>query len=138
MAFRSLVTSDALTLTGSLATVLESAADMELELASFEEAHVQFSFNPQTTPTELCEVHIQTAPEDIASSPVWDTDNEPFLRVVIDNAVDPTLRSIIVRGPRAIRFRAQVIDTDGTPGGDDTTSALTVKIRRNNVDAAQS
>lgn len=138
MAFRTLVTSDALTLTGSLAVVQESAADMELELSSFEEAHVQFSFNPQTTPTEYCEVHVQTAPEDVAGSPVWDTDNTPFQRVVLVNDVDPTLKSIILRGPRSVRFKAQVIDTDGTAGGDDTTSALTIKVRRNNVDAAQS
>lgn len=47
MAWRTLVTSDALTLTGSLQTVQQSAADMELELASFEEAHIQFDYNQQ-------------------------------------------------------------------------------------------
>lgn len=137
MTWRSLVTSDTLALTGSLATVLESAAAMELELSSFEEAHVQFEFNPQTTPTEVCEIQIQGATEDVAGTPNWDTDNEPFMRILVGNSVDPSLRSIVLRGLRSFRFRAQLLDTDGTAGGTDT-GDLVIRIRRNNVDAAQS
>jgi len=137
MTWRTLVTSDTLALTGALQTVQESAADMELELASFEEAHVQFEFNPQTTPTEVCEIIVQGATEDISGTPNWDTDNEPFMRILVGNTVDPSLRSVVLRGLRAIRFRAQLLDSDGTAGGDDT-GDLIIRIRRNNVDAAQS
>ncbi len=135
MAWASLITSTTLALTGSLQTVQLSAADMELELLSFEEAHIQFDFNPQGTPTEYCEVLIQTAPQDIAGSPTFDTDNVSFQRIVIENSVDPGLKSIVLRGIRTFRFRAQLIDTDGTAGGTDT-GDLTVRIRRNAVDAA--
>lgn len=137
MTWRTQLVSDTLALTGTLATVQDGAVDMELELASFEEAHIQFDFNPQATPTEYCEVLVETATEDIAGTPLWDTDNAPFQRVVLTNDVDPTRKSIVLRGVRAFRFRAALINTDGTAGGTDT-GDLIVRVRRNNVDAAQS
>ena len=69
MAWRAQINSTQLALTGSFQTVQESAADMELELDPFEEAHIQLEFNPQASPTELCEVIILTAPEDVGGVP---------------------------------------------------------------------
>lgn len=81
---------------------------------------------------------IQGATEDVSGSPNWDTDSEPFQRIIIGIGEDPARRSVVLRGLRAFRFRAQLLDTDGSAGGTDTTSTLTIRIRRNNVDAAQS
>lgn len=131
MAWQGLVTSTALTLSGSLQTVQLAAADMEHELKSLEEAHIQFLVDFQTTPTEDVEIRIMTAPEDLASA-VFDT--EPYQTIVIRQGNDPARQSVVLRGVRAFRFDAQVIDPDGTAGGDDTSSTLVVKHRRNNVD----
>ena len=127
--------STTLALTGTFQIVQRSAADWELDLDPFEEAHIQFEFNPQTTPTELCQIDIQSSPDDIGGSPVFD--DVAFAPIILPNSPDPVNRSIVLRGPRSFRFSAALIDTDGTVGGDDT-GDLVVRVARNNVNAAQS
>lgn len=127
MAWGSVTTSSALTLTGSLQTVQESGADMEIELNPGETAHVQFDFNPQGTPTEVCEWQIQATPDGT------NYDTLPFDAGAIDKDTDPNLQSVIVRDVWGFRVQARLLDTDGTAGGDDTTSTLTVRVIKNGV-----
>lgn len=116
------VSSTALTLTGSYATVQHAAADLEIEVEPNEVLHALFDFDPQAAATEDGQVEIQASPD--ASN--WDTDDNGIMAFTMSKDDDPSKRSVSLFGHRYYRFRAKVVDTDGTAGGDDTTSTLTV------------
>lgn len=130
MAWGSVASSDSLTLTGSLVTVKKDSSDWSVSLNPRELAHIQCQFNPQTTPTEDCKVVVQTSPD---GGTTWDT--EPFFELVIDNGTDPNNVSFTLLGVKTFRFQATVLDTDGTAGGDDTSSALVIDVILDGVDA---
>lgn len=128
MAWGSVTTSDALTLSGSYQDVQESAADMEISLNPGETAHIQFEFNPQGSPTEWCEWTILTSPD---GGTTYDT--IPFDAGVIDDDTDPNIQTALIRDVHTFKIQAKLIDTDGTAGGDDTSSTLTVRVRKNGI-----
>ena len=129
MAWATLTTSDALTLSSSYQTVQESAADMEVSLNPGETAHLQLKFDPQATPTEWCEWAI------LASADGGTTyDTIPFDAGVIDDDTDPNIVTTLLRDVHTFKIQAKLIDTDGTAGGDDTASTLTVLVRKNGID----
>jgi len=129
MAWSSVTTSDALTLTGSFQTVQASAADMEISLTPGEAAHVQLDFNPQGSPTEWVEWQVLASPD---GGTTYDVVAFDAGVLVYDD--DPNILSTIIRDIFQFKVQAKLIDTDGTAGGDDTTSTLTVRVRTNGID----
>lgn len=127
MAWGAVTTSDALTLSGSYQIVQESAANMVINPSPGETMHVQLDFNPQTTPTEWCEFILETSPDETN----WDV--VAFDAGVLNDDTDPNLMSFLIRDVFAFRIKAKLIDTDGTAGGDDTGSTLTVRVRGNGI-----
>lgn len=116
------LTSDALALTGTFQTVQRGGADMEVEMRPGGVAHVLISYDPESTPGEFLEWHILTSPDGTN----WDT--VPWDAGTLGNTPDPGNISSYVYGPRFFKVEAALIDTDGTPGGDDVGSTLTVYI----------
>ena len=128
MAWGSVTTSSALTLSGSFQTVQLSGSDMEIALEPGESAQVQLDFNPQGTPTEWLEWRILASPD---GGTTYDT--LAFDAGVVDDDTDPNIISTIIRDIHTFKVQGKLIDTDGTAGGDDTTSALTVRVRKNGI-----
>lgn len=124
--------SAALTLSGAWQTVQASGGgDLEVGLDPQETLHVQAELDPQATPTENCHLAVQAS----ADGTSWDTPEHALHAEVLVNDEDPARRSFIVRGPWRVRFQAMLIETDGTPGGDDTGSTLTLRYRKDGVAA---
>jgi len=122
MAWASVETSDALTLSGSYQTVQKSTADWVQNLNPGESCVVTLKFDPQTTPTENVLVGFYSSPDD---GTTYDSDDSPFMAVLLENGSDPNTRSLTVRGMEQFRLRAKLLNTDGTAGGTDTGSTLT-------------
>lgn len=132
MAWASLESATQLALTGSYATVQKSAADWEVTLNPGEIAQIIFDFNPESTPSENCDIVIQRT----ADGTKYESDGEG-LRHIIEysnaEADDPAIRSIEIVGCYGFRIRARLRDTDDTAGGDDSGSTLDVDIRKDGV-----
>ena len=119
-------TSDALTLSGSYQVVQAAAADMVIDLTPNETLSVTIKFDPQALPTEHCVVLVE---ESVEATPAnWGTVTE----FIVSND-SPNMAQRLFQGHRRLRFRGKLIDTDGTVGGDDTTSTLTVIAAGNGV-----
>lgn len=132
MAWGTAQVSTALTLTGSYATVQQSAADMEITLNPGETVQMLFDFNPQATPTEDCDIRVQRSHD----GTTFESDGEAE-RIWIERANlesdDPAIRSRSFRDCHTLRVRARVRDEDDTAGGGDTGSTLTVRYRLDGV-----
>lgn len=132
MAWGSLESSTQLSLTGSYQTVQRSAADWELTLNPGEIAQVVFDYNPESTPSENCDIIIQMTPD----GTIYESDGEAQ-RYIIEYANaesdDPAIRSVTISGVYGFRIRARLRDTDDTAGGDDTGSTLDVDVRKDGV-----
>lgn len=90
MAWGSLESATQLSLSGTYATVQRSAADWEVTLNPGEIAQVMLDFNPQSTPTENCDIIISRT----ADGTTYESDGEA-LRYIIEAAkssAQPTTR----------------------------------------------
>jgi hypothetical protein len=132
MAWASLLSSTQLTLDGTYETVQKDAADWEITLNPGELAQVVFDFNPETTPTENCDIIVSRT----ADGTLYESDGEAK-RYIIEysnrEGDDPAVKGIEVVGTYGFKIRARVRDTDDTLGGSDTLSTLDVDIRLDGV-----
>lgn len=134
MAWDSIGTSTALTLTGSYQTVQESAVDLEIELNPGEGFSVILDVDFQTTPTEDCDFLIVKSPD----GSEYETDGEAergIIEVANRESDDPAKRHIWITDCRFFQIRARVRNTDDTAGGTDTTTTLTVHYAGNGISA---
>lgn len=118
--------STALTLTGSYATIQQSAADMVVQLAANEQAMVTFDFDPQGSPTEFCRAVVLASPDDGTH---YDTPESPYAALALTHTDDPSIGTVVVAGVEQFKMQGTLFDTDGTAGGTDTTSTLTAHVR---------
>lgn len=132
MAWGTLLSSTQLALTGTYQTVQRSAADWELTLNPGELAQVVFDYNPESTPTENCDIIISRT----ADGTLYESDGEA-LRYILSYANaesdDPVVRSIELVGVYGFKVRARLRDTDDTAGGDDTGSTLDIDVKLDGV-----
>lgn len=132
MTWQAVQTATQLALTGTLQTVQESAADIEIPLNPYEVVHVQINYTAEASPTEDCLVNILASTADDAANP----DDVPYMSVVVPFLASTAQRkSISVTGVRSFTIEAALLDTDGSPGGDDVGSTLDITIRSNGVAA---
>lgn len=114
-----------LTLSGSFQTIQQDSADLELLLNPAELVQMIFEFNPQASATENCEIII---PKTVDAS-VWETDGQADRYIMLHTnreSDDPARWSREYAGVYGVKIRARLLDTDGTPGGTDTTSTLKI------------
>lgn len=134
MAWGTKTASTALTLTGSYATVQESAVDMEITLNPAEGCSVIFDVDFEVTPTEDVDIIIVKSPDGTE----YETDGEAerlIISVANRESDDPAERHVWIDNCHTFKIRARVRDTDDTAGGDDTASTLTVHYRVNGISA---
>lgn len=133
MAWPSSESATQLTLTSGYQTVQRSAADWQVTLLQGEMAVVTLNFNPESTPSENCDLIIPTTMD----GTLYESDGEAIRRIIsYDNreSDDPAVRQVHVTGVYGFKIRARVRDTDDTVGGTDTASTLDVNIRKDGID----
>lgn len=118
------VESDALALTGSFQTVQLDGEDMVIELDPRGLAHVLVRFDFEASPSEFHEWRLLSSPDGTN----WDT--LPWFTSTVGNAGGLWNRSFFVEGIRYFKIVSALMDTDGTPGGDDVGTTLTVFVRK--------
>lgn len=117
MAWGSVTTSTALTLTSSFQTVQVSAADMETALTGpYEVALFQIECDFQASPTDDCEWQI------LGSLDGSTYDTEPVVSGKLVNTTDPARVSVPVAGYDSLIVQAR------QDGATDTTNAVTVRV----------
>ena len=130
MAWAAKGTSDALTLDEDYDTILESSADMELELNPGEGAIIIADVDFQANPTENCDMIVQKS----VDGTEYESDGESERHIILTGE-DPAERAIWVADCHTFRIRARVRDPDDSPGTNDSSTTLTIHYRLNGIDA---
>ena len=124
LAWDDTVESDALALIGTFETVQLDGEDMVIELDPRGLAHVLLRFDFEASPSEFHEWRLLTSPDNVN----WDT--MPFITSTVGNTGGLWNRAFFVEGVRYFKIIAALMDTDGTPGGDDVGTTLTAYVRK--------